>query len=66
MLIVLFVGVIAFCRQSKKGTVMFSGLGFAIFIVGWLLFATILPLTIVGVYLFFLVYLLHILNCLNE
>ncbi|VDD91003.1 unnamed protein product [Enterobius vermicularis] len=49
MLIVLFVGVIAFCRQSKKGTVMFSGLGFAIFIVGWLLFATILPLTIVEV-----------------
>ncbi|VDK86988.1 unnamed protein product [Litomosoides sigmodontis] len=43
MLIVLFVGVIAFCRQSKKGAVVFSGLGFAIFIVGWLLLAAIFP-----------------------
>lgn len=46
MLIVLFVGVIAFCRQSKKGAVMFSGLGFAIFIVGWILLAVVFPLTI--------------------
>uniref|UniRef100_A0A0R3S5B5 Protein tweety homolog n=1 Tax=Elaeophora elaphi TaxID=1147741 RepID=A0A0R3S5B5_9BILA len=43
MLIVLFAGVIAFCRQSRKGAVVFSGLGFAIFIVGWLLLAAIFP-----------------------
>ncbi|VDN04512.1 unnamed protein product [Thelazia callipaeda] len=43
MLVVLFVGVIAFCRQSKKGTVVFSALGFAIFIVGWLLLTAIFP-----------------------
>ncbi|VDN26933.1 unnamed protein product [Gongylonema pulchrum] len=43
MLVVLFAGVIGFCRQSKKGAVIFSGLGFAIFIVGWLLLAIILP-----------------------
>ncbi|VDK18762.1 unnamed protein product, partial [Anisakis simplex] len=46
MLIVLFAGVIAFCRQSKKGAVVFSGLGFAIFIVGWMLLAVILPATV--------------------
>ncbi|KAM3726702.1 Protein tweety [Dirofilaria immitis] len=43
MLIVLFAGVVAFCRQSRKGAVVFSGLGFAIFIVGWLLLAAIFP-----------------------
>ncbi|KAL3981601.1 Tweety family protein [Acanthocheilonema viteae] len=43
MFIVLFAGVIAFCRQSKKGAVIFSGLGFTIFIVGWLLLAAIFP-----------------------
>ncbi|CAG9539370.1 unnamed protein product, partial [Cercopithifilaria johnstoni] len=43
MLVVLFAGVIAFCRQSRKGAVVFSGLGFAIFIVGWLLLAAIFP-----------------------
>lgn len=47
MLIVLFAGVIAFCRQSKKGAVVFSGLGFAIFIVGWLLLAAIFPASMV-------------------
>ncbi|VDM36464.1 unnamed protein product [Toxocara canis] len=46
MLVVLFAGVIAFCRQSKKGAVVFSGLGFAIFIVGWMLLAVIFPATV--------------------
>uniref|UniRef100_A0A914RMF3 Protein tweety homolog n=1 Tax=Parascaris equorum TaxID=6256 RepID=A0A914RMF3_PAREQ len=46
MLVVLFAGVIAFCRQSKKGAVVFSGLGFAIFIVAWMLFAAIFPATV--------------------
>ncbi|MFH4980946.1 hypothetical protein AB6A40_007655 [Gnathostoma spinigerum] len=43
MLIVLFVGVISFCRRSKKGTIMFSGLGLAIFVVGWLLLSVVSP-----------------------
>ncbi|VDK83619.1 unnamed protein product [Onchocerca ochengi] len=46
MLIVLFAGVIAFCRQSRKGAVVFSGLGFAIFIVGWLLLTAIFPASV--------------------
>ncbi|OZC10412.1 hypothetical protein X798_02455 [Onchocerca flexuosa] len=46
MLIVLFAGVIAFCRQSRKGAVVFSGLGFAIFIVGWLVLTAIFPTSV--------------------
>uniref|UniRef100_A0A915Q0V1 Protein tweety homolog n=1 Tax=Setaria digitata TaxID=48799 RepID=A0A915Q0V1_9BILA len=46
MLVVLFAGVIAFCRQSRKGAVVFSGLGFAIFIVGCLLLAAIFPASV--------------------
>ncbi|RCN53648.1 hypothetical protein ANCCAN_00142 [Ancylostoma caninum] len=46
MMCVLFAGVISFCRQSKKGAVVFSGLGIVIFIVVWTLFCLVLPLTV--------------------
>lgn len=46
MLCVLFAGVISFCRQSKKGAVVFSGLGIVIFLVVWTLFCLVLPLTV--------------------
>lgn len=43
---VLFAGVIAFCRQSKKGAIIFSGLGIIVFVVSWLMFSIVFPLTI--------------------
>ncbi|CAD6185081.1 unnamed protein product [Caenorhabditis auriculariae] len=43
---VLFAGVIAFCRQSKKGAVIFSAVGFFIFIIVWVLIAVIFPISI--------------------
>ncbi|PIO67232.1 hypothetical protein TELCIR_11029, partial [Teladorsagia circumcincta] len=46
MMCVLFAGVISFCRQSKKGAVVFSGLGIVIFFVVWTLFCLVLPLTV--------------------
>lgn len=46
MLCVLFAGVISFCRQSKKGAVMFSGIGIVIFIVIWTTLSFVLPLTV--------------------
>uniref|UniRef100_A0A1I7XMC3 Protein tweety homolog n=1 Tax=Heterorhabditis bacteriophora TaxID=37862 RepID=A0A1I7XMC3_HETBA len=46
MMCVLFAGVIAFCRQSKKGAIVFSGLGIVIFIVVWTLFCLVLPATV--------------------
>uniref|UniRef100_A0A183C799 Protein tweety homolog n=2 Tax=Globodera pallida TaxID=36090 RepID=A0A183C799_GLOPA len=46
MLAVLFAGVIAFCRQSRKGAIIFSGLGLVIFLVAWLLFSAAFPLTV--------------------
>ncbi|KAK5964725.1 hypothetical protein GCK32_006799 [Trichostrongylus colubriformis] len=46
MMCVLFAGVISFCRQSKKGAVVFSGLGIVIFFVVWSLFCFVLPLTV--------------------
>ncbi|CAJ0609120.1 unnamed protein product [Cylicocyclus nassatus] len=46
MMCVLFAGVISFCRQSKKGAVVFSGLGIVIFLVVWTLFCLVLPLTV--------------------
>ncbi|KAL3117726.1 hypothetical protein niasHT_000902 [Heterodera trifolii] len=46
MLSVLFAGVIAFCRQSRKGAIIFSGLGLVIFLVTWLLFSAAFPLTV--------------------
>ena len=46
MCAVLFAGVIAFCRQSRKGAIIFSGLGLAIFLVSWLLFSIVFPLTV--------------------
>lgn len=48
MIVVLFAGVIAFCRQSKKGAVVFSGLGIVIFVVGWILFVFVFPASIVS------------------
>ncbi|CAJ0933773.1 unnamed protein product, partial [Mesorhabditis belari] len=45
-LCVLFAGVIAFCRQSKKGAVIFSSLGIVIFVVVWLLTAFVLPASV--------------------
>jgi len=47
MCAVLFAGVIAFCRQSRKGAIIFSGLGLVIFLVSWLLFSAVFPLTVV-------------------
>ncbi|VDM52246.1 unnamed protein product [Angiostrongylus costaricensis] len=46
MMCVLFAGVISFCRQSKKGAVVFSGLGIVIFLVVWTLLCLVLPLTV--------------------
>lgn len=46
MLCVLFAGVIAFCRQSKKGAVVFSALGIVIFLVVWTLLCFVLPATV--------------------
>uniref|UniRef100_A0A1I8BBA6 Protein tweety homolog n=1 Tax=Meloidogyne hapla TaxID=6305 RepID=A0A1I8BBA6_MELHA len=46
MCAVLFAGVIAFCRQSRKGAIIFSGLGLVIFLVSWLLFSAVFPLTV--------------------
>uniref|UniRef100_A0A1I7SYG9 Protein tweety homolog n=1 Tax=Caenorhabditis tropicalis TaxID=1561998 RepID=A0A1I7SYG9_9PELO len=43
---VLFTGVVAFCKQSKKGAVVFSAIGFFIFVVVWLLISVSLPVTI--------------------
>ncbi|CAB3399317.1 unnamed protein product [Caenorhabditis bovis] len=42
---VLFAGVISFCKQSKKGAVVFSAIGFFIFLVVWMLIAVSFPLT---------------------
>jgi uncharacterized membrane protein len=39
MLVVLFGGVVGFCRHSKKGAVLFSGLGIVIFVLTWILLA---------------------------
>ncbi|VDN56253.1 unnamed protein product [Dracunculus medinensis] len=46
MFVVLFAGIIGFCRRSKKGAIVFSGLGLTVFIVGWLLFSTVFPATV--------------------
>uniref|UniRef100_A0A0N4XY96 Protein tweety homolog n=1 Tax=Nippostrongylus brasiliensis TaxID=27835 RepID=A0A0N4XY96_NIPBR len=46
MMCVLFTGVISFCRQSKKGAVVFSGLGIVIFLVVWTVFCLTLPMTV--------------------
>ncbi|CAJ0583199.1 unnamed protein product, partial [Mesorhabditis spiculigera] len=46
LLCVLFAGVISFCRQSKKGAVIFSSLGIVVFVVVWLLTAFVLPATV--------------------
>ncbi|PAV83838.1 hypothetical protein WR25_19579 [Diploscapter pachys] len=43
---VLFAGVIAFCRQSNKGAVLFSGIGLVIFILMWILVCLIFPATV--------------------
>uniref|UniRef100_A0A8R1HY56 Protein tweety homolog n=1 Tax=Caenorhabditis japonica TaxID=281687 RepID=A0A8R1HY56_CAEJA len=43
---ILFTGVIAFCKQSKKGAVIFSAIGFFIFVVVWILISVSLPITI--------------------
>ncbi|CAI5456135.1 unnamed protein product [Caenorhabditis angaria] len=43
---VLFAGVIAFCKQSKKGAVVFSAIGFFIFLVVWVLISVSLPATV--------------------
>lgn len=43
---ILFVGVIAFCKQSKKGAIIFSSVGLFIFIVVCLLTSVSLTLTI--------------------
>uniref|UniRef100_A0AC34Q576 Protein tweety homolog n=1 Tax=Panagrolaimus sp. JU765 TaxID=591449 RepID=A0AC34Q576_9BILA len=43
---VLFIGVISFCRQSRKGSVTFSALGVVTFIVTWALIAIVVPVTI--------------------
>lgn len=48
MMVVLFAGVIAFCRQSRKGAIIFSGLGIVIFIVTWILFSIVFPISIVS------------------
>ncbi|KJH41184.1 Tweety [Dictyocaulus viviparus] len=47
MMCVLFAGVISFCRQSKKGAIVFSGLGIVIFLVVWTLLCFVLPLAVV-------------------
>jgi hypothetical protein len=54
MCAVLFAGVIAFCRQSRKGAIIFSGLGLVIFLVSWLLFSAVFPLTVVCLFLIYL------------
>lgn len=46
MFAVLFAGIIAFCRQSRKGAIVFSGLGLAIFILAWIIFSVVFPLSI--------------------
>lgn len=46
MIGVLFAGVISFCRQSRKGTILFSGLGIVIFIVTWIMFSLVFPITV--------------------
>uniref|UniRef100_A0A915EEW1 Protein tweety homolog n=1 Tax=Ditylenchus dipsaci TaxID=166011 RepID=A0A915EEW1_9BILA len=46
MICVLFAGVIAFCRQSRKGAILFSGLGIVIFIVSWIMFSLVFPITV--------------------
>ncbi|KAF1747319.1 hypothetical protein GCK72_023781 [Caenorhabditis remanei] len=43
---IMFAGVVSFCKQSKQGAVVFSSVGFFIFVVTWLLISVSLPLTI--------------------
>jgi peptidoglycan hydrolase CwlO-like protein len=44
---VLFIGVISFCRQSRKGSITFSALGIVTFIVTWALIALVFPITVI-------------------
>uniref|UniRef100_A0AC35U4V9 Protein tweety homolog n=1 Tax=Rhabditophanes sp. KR3021 TaxID=114890 RepID=A0AC35U4V9_9BILA len=46
MLFVLFLGIVSFCRKSKKGAVAFSGIGLVIFLLSFSILAIILPATI--------------------
>uniref|UniRef100_A0A7E4VSD5 Protein tweety homolog n=1 Tax=Panagrellus redivivus TaxID=6233 RepID=A0A7E4VSD5_PANRE len=43
---VLFIGVISFCRKSRKGSIVFSALGVVTFFVTWALIAIVVPLSI--------------------
>lgn len=47
---VLFAGVIAFCRQSNRGAITFSGISIVIFVLSWILSALLVPSVIVSVF----------------
>ncbi|CAD5215770.1 unnamed protein product [Bursaphelenchus okinawaensis] len=46
MFVVLFVGVLAICKNSRTGVVAFSGLGIVVFFLAWVIFSLAAPLTI--------------------
>uniref|UniRef100_A0A0N5B3T3 Protein tweety homolog n=1 Tax=Strongyloides papillosus TaxID=174720 RepID=A0A0N5B3T3_STREA len=46
MVFVLFLGIISFCRKSKKGAVAFSAMGIIIFLLTFILLSIVFPATI--------------------
>uniref|UniRef100_A0A0N4ZB65 Protein tweety homolog n=1 Tax=Parastrongyloides trichosuri TaxID=131310 RepID=A0A0N4ZB65_PARTI len=46
MVFVLFLGIISFCRKSKKGAVAFSAMGIIIFLLSFILLSIVFPATV--------------------